>query len=197
MALTIGFGLFVLSVLTATLARVLAEEIAAWSPSIIQSLVKFAVHKLPSDRRECFSEEWQSHVNDVPGTIAKVLVAVGLLRAAYEVSFRDGRAKFVSGWVEVSRQLDEARLLATEVVNLIQNDKVLSERVEFTAALARVKSSLSAVEERQTQLGPLYVRVSNAPNSLIKDFTFTLRATNIVDVRTARPAIARAQRHVC
>ena len=46
MALIIGFGLFLLSVLTAALSRVVAEEFVAWNPFFVRWLIKIAVARL-------------------------------------------------------------------------------------------------------------------------------------------------------
>jgi hypothetical protein len=52
MALITAFGLFVVAVLTAALQRILAEEIEAWSPWILRSIIRLAVRRLPESQRE-------------------------------------------------------------------------------------------------------------------------------------------------
>lgn len=93
MALITGLCLIAVSILTAALSRLLAEEMSAWTPSIIRSLIKFAVGRLPEHHRERFEEEWQSHVNDVPGQIGKLLAALCFLFAAYHITLNDRRAR--------------------------------------------------------------------------------------------------------
>ena len=65
------------NLLTAALSKIIGEEIAAWSPSIVRSLVKLAVERLPENHRARYQEEWQSHLNDVPGTVWKLRPAAG------------------------------------------------------------------------------------------------------------------------
>jgi hypothetical protein len=125
MALITGLGLIVVSVVTAVLSRILAEEMGAWSPSIIRSLIEFAVGRLPEHQRERFEEEWQSHVNDVPGQVGKILVAMGFLIAAYDVALNDRRNQMLETQVLLLARLDDMRSTSTTVVNLIQNDENL------------------------------------------------------------------------
>jgi len=49
---------------------------------------------LPPTQRERFEEEWQGHINEVPGDIGKLTVALGFLRAARKMTsaLKAGRA---------------------------------------------------------------------------------------------------------
>lgn len=86
MALIAHLGLFVLSVLAAILSRMMVSEIEAWSPSIIRRLVKLAAARLPVKHRARYEEEWQGHVNEVPGVAGKLLAAAGFLLAANKIA---------------------------------------------------------------------------------------------------------------
>jgi hypothetical protein len=66
----------------AVLARLIADELKAWSPWITQKLIKAAVSQLAESQRERFSEEWLSHLNEIPGDLTKIGVALGFLLAA-------------------------------------------------------------------------------------------------------------------
>jgi hypothetical protein len=101
MALTTALGLFVLSVITAAFSRILAEEIGDWSSWAIRRLIWTAVAWLPENQRERFAEEWQSHVNDVPGRIGKLCSAVGFLTAAYTMAQTDEHNQIVNAWQQV------------------------------------------------------------------------------------------------
>ncbi|MGB8493386.1 MAG: hypothetical protein WCE53_03195 [Candidatus Acidiferrum sp.] len=121
MALISGLALFVGTVLVATLSKLAVEEIVAWSPSIIRTLIKFAVGRLPENLRARFDEEWQSHVNDVPGQIGKLLVAMGFLFAACDLASNDRRAKTVEKWGFLRIQYEEALSVAQRILGLTQN----------------------------------------------------------------------------
>jgi len=91
MAMIIAVGVFIVSVLAAALSSILVDDIRAWIPSIVRSIIKRAVAWLPENQRARLDEEWQSHVNEVPGTIGKLLEAAGFLLAAHNLS--KGKAK--------------------------------------------------------------------------------------------------------
>ena len=73
-----GQLLIIGSVLTAALARQLADEFKAWTPRITKKLVIVAVNKLPETQRERFAEEWLSHLDDTPGEIGKIKILTAL-----------------------------------------------------------------------------------------------------------------------
>jgi putative colanic acid biosynthesis UDP-glucose lipid carrier transferase len=89
MAMMLSVGGFVVAVLCAALARQLADEFKEWIPWITDKFVKLAVAKLPAAQRERFGEEWRSHLNQVPGCIAKLVVATGLPFAARQIASTD------------------------------------------------------------------------------------------------------------
>ncbi len=76
----------VVGVLTAALSKILVGEIGAWCPRIVRNLIKLAVARLPENQQDRFDEEWQSHVNEVPGTVGKLLAAAGFLLAAHNLA---------------------------------------------------------------------------------------------------------------
>lgn len=70
------------NLVTAALSKLVGEEISAWSPRAVRTLVKTAVRWLPKEQQPRFVEEWQSHLDEVPGTFWKLLTAFGFLLAA-------------------------------------------------------------------------------------------------------------------
>jgi hypothetical protein len=79
-------GIFAAGVFTAALSRLLVEEMGEWNPWIVRGIVKLSVARLPENQRERFREEWESHVNEVPGKIGKLLCAAGFLVAAQKIA---------------------------------------------------------------------------------------------------------------
>lgn len=75
------FGIFATAV-----SRQLAEEFKAWTPRFIKYFILRAVRQLPESQRKRFTEEWQSHVDEIPGEVGKLVVAFGFLRASSEMS---------------------------------------------------------------------------------------------------------------
>ncbi len=86
MALIAMIFLFVVGILDTVFSRLLTDEIKAWIPGIIRRVIRWAVVQLPSAHQERFEEEWQGHVNEVPGDIGKLIVAVGFLIAARKIT---------------------------------------------------------------------------------------------------------------
>jgi hypothetical protein len=70
-------------------ARQLVDELKAWTPWIIKRLIGLSVARLPGNRRERFEEEWKSHINDIPGDVGKIIVALGFLVAAMKIAAMD------------------------------------------------------------------------------------------------------------
>lgn len=77
-----------MSALYAILSRLIAEEIKDYLPSVASWITKAAVGALPSEHQERMDEEWHSHLDEVPGRLAKVWVACGFYLAARKLSRR-------------------------------------------------------------------------------------------------------------
>src|SRR6185369_7288448 len=77
MAIISSFCLFIVGVIGAAMARMLAEDFKEWAPFIVEKLIQLVLSKLPAEQQDRFAEEWRSYVNDVSGQIAKLWVAVG------------------------------------------------------------------------------------------------------------------------
>ena len=73
---------YVFTVAGAVGAKLVADEVKAWCPAIAKRLTQRAVNKLPEEYRDRLAEEWQSHLNDIPGDFGKVFYAIDLLRAS-------------------------------------------------------------------------------------------------------------------
>lgn len=80
------FFLAVLGIFGAAISRQLTDEFKAWTPWFINYLIQSAVRQLPENQRERFSEEWQSHVDEIPGEVGKLCVAFGYLQASWKMS---------------------------------------------------------------------------------------------------------------
>lgn len=76
------------SLISSVTSRLVADELKAWSPSIVQKLISMAVAKLPETNRERFSEEWQSDLDSIPGDLSKIVYALGLISAAAKISIQ-------------------------------------------------------------------------------------------------------------
>jgi lipopolysaccharide/colanic/teichoic acid biosynthesis glycosyltransferase len=86
MALIMAVGLFLIGVLATAFSQQLTDEFKAWIPWIVRNAIRRAVARLPEDQKDRFTEEWESHVNEVPGQIGKIYVALGFLSAARKMA---------------------------------------------------------------------------------------------------------------
>jgi hypothetical protein len=68
--------------LAALFGKLAADEVKAWLPCIAARLTQAAVRKMPEGQQDRYNEEWRSHLDQVPGEIAKAWAAFGFLRAA-------------------------------------------------------------------------------------------------------------------
>jgi len=82
----IALLLFVGGILRQFLSKGIADELHAWMPWCTRKLLDRAIGRLPENQRERFKEEWHSHLAEVPGEIGKLIVALGFLRAAPQMS---------------------------------------------------------------------------------------------------------------
>jgi len=177
MALITGLGLIVVSILTAVLSRILAEEMSAWIPSITRLLINFAVGRLPESKRERFVEEWQSHVNEVPGQVGKVLVAFGFLFAAYHVALNDRRNQYRELRAHFLTQVDEALFTSTTLMNLMSNEEFAS--LERVALGNEVRSLLNEAKEIRNELATLYA-IPDTPLTSIVRLSQPLKARRLI-----------------
>lgn len=132
---------FLTSIVTAALSSTVAAEIRAWGPFVIRGLIKLAVGRLPENRRERFAEEWQSHVNDVPGQVGKLLVAIGFLVAAYDVALNELRHQMREAQIRYLAQLDQVNSTVDRVVNLIDDDRTLASEQSLTLHVNTLRSA--------------------------------------------------------
>jgi Bacterial sugar transferase len=120
-----GFAVFV-----AVLSRLVADDYKAWSPKILDWLVRRAVVALPSELQERYDEEWRSHLTDTPGELSKLIIALGFKAAANRIS---------RGSSTLDVMLDRliAACLLVIVAPLMVLTSILIRTVDLGPALAR------------------------------------------------------------
>jgi hypothetical protein len=103
--IAIGSALAVAGVIGAALARLLADEAKAWTPRLVEILIRSAVARLPEDQRERRYEEWRAHINDVPGDLSKLLTASGFIIAS--LYFKNKNLHTWKGIRDKTKSIDE------------------------------------------------------------------------------------------
>jgi lipopolysaccharide/colanic/teichoic acid biosynthesis glycosyltransferase len=79
-------GIALAKIAEGVLSKLVVDEFKAWVPWFTKQLIRTAIKLLPEDSRERYEEEWLSHINDVPGEIAKVVLAFQFIFAALKMS---------------------------------------------------------------------------------------------------------------
>lgn len=77
-----GLSEFLLGAVAAMVATIGCQELKAWTPRIVRVLINKSVALLPTELRGRMREEWQSHVEDLPGDVWRIWTAFGFLIAA-------------------------------------------------------------------------------------------------------------------
>lgn len=115
------------------------DEAKAWLPHLTRRIMEIAVHRLPNACRARYEEEWQCHIDEIPGRISKLFFSMSLLRAASGICRISG-ARGMHRFFEV--------LIATGILAL-------------TAPLFIVISILIKLESP----GPIFVRYTCIPTN--------------------------------
>ena len=80
---------FLGSVLAALLATVLADELRAAQPWLMERVLRVAVCIAPAKYRDRLHEEWRAHLDDAPGDYTRILMALGFLIAASKLAYKN------------------------------------------------------------------------------------------------------------
>jgi hypothetical protein len=149
--------------------RQLADEFKAWTPRLIKYFIQRAVRRLPESQRKRFTEEWQSHVDEIPGEVGKLIVAFGFLRASSEISrgltnaerllyalgnliYALGNNEFLASTLELDLEHFSIDMLTAELRSSIE--RRMSELSDDTARSAEhLMVMLTNVFEQANELG--------------------------------------------
>ena len=114
----------ILTIIQGILAKLAADEIAAWLPILSQKILNFAVSRLPEEKRKRYVEEWDAHLMDIPGGFSKLVYSADLLRAALKMDwiYRAGLAPSTMYKIRryiMSRQRDVASSINMTIVWIV------------------------------------------------------------------------------
>jgi hypothetical protein len=137
------------AILIAAAGRLLSDDVKEWLPWITRRLIERAVSRLPENERERLEEEWWSHVNELPGNLAKVYVAWGYLSASKAINHiaLSGETTHVVGERTREAQRRTLDIVITVLVLFVVNP------IMSVIALAIKMDSRGPVLVRQKRLG--------------------------------------------
>jgi len=167
MALNTGLGLAVLTIATTVTVRILAEEITAWASFVTRLITKFSVQRLPEKFRERLQEEWQSHINDIPGNVGKFLLASGFLIAAYRIAFSEMSRDIHERRKRLLEDCDNASIMAFRVLKLLESEPRFINAAGAELIVNRLRLTLAAERNNRQKAAALYAAASVRPPSLI------------------------------
>jgi len=92
------------AILLSILLALLSDELLSWGPRLATWLVRRSVKRVPPHLRERLLEEWLADINECPGKISKLFVALDTHRAAYLIRHHF-RLPNISCWSALSVRL--------------------------------------------------------------------------------------------
>jgi lipopolysaccharide/colanic/teichoic acid biosynthesis glycosyltransferase len=101
----------VLAIFGSVILALAINEVQAWLPSLAAILIRRAVKLLPEGNRERLAEEWQSHLNDLPGGLSKIICAAGLSTAARRIAADQGARSPSNVAIAIKRLIDMSIVL--------------------------------------------------------------------------------------
>jgi len=152
MALISGPAAWGAAVLAGVVATIVATEMEAWNPVVIRGVIKFAVARLPESKRERFREEWPAHIDEVPGQMAKLVVAIGFVFAANGLALDDRCDQVLTFVSEVLGNLDQAQSLMSAILNSVEVDKRLGSLAEVASVVSAFRASANEMQSARNQL---------------------------------------------
>jgi hypothetical protein len=85
----------IVSGIMSALFGLLSAEFKAWLPWFTKCFFRRAINRLPAAQRERYQEEWQSHIDEIPGNIGKILAAVGFFLAAKRMPTETAKTRVI------------------------------------------------------------------------------------------------------
>ncbi|WP_343227775.1 hypothetical protein [Rhizobium laguerreae] len=81
-------GAFLVALIVPAVSRLLSDEYKEWRPHLVRKVIRFSVRFLPQSERGRYEEEFSAHIEDTPGDLSKLIVALSLIPAAFRMSDR-------------------------------------------------------------------------------------------------------------
>jgi hypothetical protein len=144
-------------IVVAIVCGILANELFAWGPRLSNLLLKIAVNRMSPRLRDRMREEWQAHLDVLPGGLSKLSAAAGFLLSTFW-GFRRYREDETPIEIEERIALEVALAINQERERIFgaieaQSREVLAKsKAEVEFAEERLKETLKLTRENRTQL---------------------------------------------
>ena len=123
-------------IVLAIVCGILANELFAWGPRLSNLLLKIAVNRMSLKLRERMREEWQAHLDALPGGLSKLSAAAGFLLSTFW-GFRRYREDETPIEIEERIALEVALALNQERERVWSALEALTREAEARQVLAR------------------------------------------------------------
>jgi hypothetical protein len=128
-------------ILAAAVSQQLVDEFKAWTPWLTRTLVMIAARTAPRSAKERCTEEWLSHLEEIPGQIGKILAAVGFISAGW--------------WIQLESRNWKER--ATKTLNNVRDQALMYTFIASIVVrtwLRRVLVWTGVLREKPTAISP-------------------------------------------
>lgn len=88
---------FYYSIIVGILVSVVANELTAWLSAISKVLLRINIYFVPEDLKARLAEEWEAHIDQVPGSFGKLIASVGMFLVSVYLSLESIKDKYVLG----------------------------------------------------------------------------------------------------
>lgn len=79
------------------------DEAAAWLPAINRAIIRAALLRLPTDKRDDYRAEWEADLSEFPGKLSQFVRALGFLKASGDMQiFPEEVAHKTARWFGVA-----------------------------------------------------------------------------------------------
>jgi hypothetical protein len=143
-------------IVLAIVCGILANELFAWGPRLSDLLLKIAVNRMSPKLQERMREEWQAHLDALPGGISKLSASAGFLLSTFW-GFRRYRQDEIPIEIEERIALEVAHALTQErerirsVLEALKTEADAALQVAHTEVDEELKK-LRRADENRTQL---------------------------------------------
>jgi hypothetical protein len=155
-------------IILAIVCGILANELFAWSPRLSDLLLKIAVNRMSHKLQDRMREEWQAHLNALPGGLSKLSAAAGFLFSTFW-GFRRSREDEIERRIafEVAFAVNREKERIFCALEAQQRDVLAKSEARLELAEEKLKETLKSTRENRTQLvqrrihGSPYARLSS------------------------------------
>lgn len=106
---------YLVDILIGAASRIVIGELSAHLEPLALWIINKAVERIPSCERERFREEWVAHLNETPGSLRKLLHALGCRIAATAISGVLVRERKEETVIQQTRAQKMARQIVSEI----------------------------------------------------------------------------------